>query len=429
LAIIKASTFWGSGTHGTGVIVAEGPNEQSTGIGRVVISSTILSDHDTCQSRFGGVIQNGGFNNGACGFLFNGEPLVETELRNNGGYVPTLAPRRLECCVTSSIDGVPFSFEDCAPGELVHLGLPFTLTDARGVERPQDGHVPHLPAPAGGPFRCDMGAYEVGPSFRSALHTLTITGAGSGTGTVSGGTVSGVGLDCAIAGGAASGQCSVDYGTGTVVNPTATAAADSIFVGWAGDPECNDGSVLMDGAKSCTAVFDLRGLSVSGLANGVGKVRPPKSQGSAQVKFETEFAFAGAIDLASATVTINALLVEEGGAGELVPRVPIVLQARPGSLGTAAIFETPPGVAPSFSVDVQIEPSSLFTVAVAVDGATLSRFPQLCAIARPPSTTLTTRFTIDDGLNPPVTVATREPWRCLAPTAGNRLLPQVLKTP
>ena len=325
----------------------------------------------------------------------------------NGGYVPTLAL----VSTSLALDKVPASFDDCAEGKLLNLGLPSTLTDARGVERPQNGN-------------CDIGAFERGPSFRTAGRVLAITGAGSGHGTISGD-----GLDCAIAAGASAGQCSAEYGRGTVVTPTATAAADSILVGWAGDPECADGSVVMNGDKHCVAIFDLRGLSVRGSANGVGNVRSPKSQGSAEVTFNAEFAFAGAIDLASATLTINALLSEEGasGAGELVQEVPIVLPAVPGG-STAAIFETPSGVAPRVTVEVQIAQSSLSTVAIAIEGATIARFPQLCATARPPATTLTTRFTIDDGVNPPLTVTSREPWRCLAPTAGDRLQPRLLRT-
>jgi hypothetical protein len=274
-----------------------------------------------------------------------------------------------------------------------------------------------------------MGAYEFGPTFRRGLRRLAITGEGSGHGTLSGD-----GLDCAITAGASSGQCSQEYVTGTVVNPTATAAADSVFVGWEGDPECADGSVLMDGDKSCTAIFDLRGLSVSGSASRVGQVPAPGSAGSAQVKFSTKLAFAGVVDLASATVTIDALLGEEeaGGAGELVLGVPIVLRARRGGSSTAAIFETPSGEMPKVRVDMQIKQPSLSTVAISVDRATLPRFPRRCSIDSIDSrltTQLTTRFTIDDGINPPVTVTTREPWRCLDAPQGDPFLPRSLRTP
>jgi CSLREA domain-containing protein len=412
-AIIKASTFMRNGIFAvldTATIVADNAD--------VALSSTIVYDGLDCKVfGTGRVIDNFynlGVAGGVCPFfshlsIVTSAPVLETELRNNGGYVPTLA------LLSTSVarDRVPVSFDDCAEGKLENLGLPSTLTDARGVPRPQNG-------------ACDIGAYEIGPSFRRAVRTLAITGAGSGHGTVSGD-----GLDCAIAGGASSGQCSGEYVTGTVVTPTVTPAADSIFVGWEGDPECDDGSVLMDDDKSCTAIFDLRGLSVSGSASRVGQVPPPGSTGSAQVKFSAKFAFAGVIDLASATATINALFGEEeaGGAGELVVGVPIVLRARPGGRSTAATFETPSGVTPGFRVDVQIKQPSLSTVAIAVDRARLPRFPQLCSVASRPTTTLTTMLTIDDGINPPVTVTTREPWRCLDPTGGNPLLPRSLRTP
>jgi hypothetical protein len=108
--------------------------------------------------------------------------------------------------------------------------------------------------------------------------------------------------------------------------------------------------------------------------------------------------------------------------------VPIVLQALTGG-STAAIFETPSGVAPRVTVEVQIAQPSLSTVAIAIEEATLARFPERCATARPPATMLTTQFTIDDGVNPPLTVTSREPWRCLAPLAGDKLRPRLLKTP
>lgn len=424
LAIIKSSTFARNGIPGG----SDNWSVVTDGVGVVAFSSTIMTDLQGCLA-FGpgpGGAVDIGFNLGhvdrpgvgtcsftpAAGSIVDSArlPVVDSELRNNGGFVPTLA---LILPTHPAINRVPASHEDCAQGKLTPLGLPFNLTDARGVARPQNGG-------------CDMGAFELGPTFRRAQRTLAIIGAGSGHGTVTGD-----GLDCAIAEGAGSGQCAREYVTGTVVTATATAAAGSIFAGWEGDPECADGSVVLDGDKSCIAVFDLRGLSVTGSASRVGQVPAPGSAGGAQVKLAAKFAFDGVIDLSSATVAVDALLGEAAadGAGELVLGVPVVLRARPGGRSNAAIFETAPGVTPRVRVDVQIKQPSLSTIAVTVDRATLPRFPQLCSIALRPTTTLTAAFTIDDGINPPLTVTAREPWRCLDLMGGDLRRPRSLRTP
>jgi PKD repeat protein len=60
-------------------------------------------------------------------------------------------------------------------------------------------------------------------------------------------------------------DCSRLMDVGSSVTLTATPAPGSTFVAWAGDPDCADGTVTMDAAKSCTAVFD-------GLSNPAGPV-------------------------------------------------------------------------------------------------------------------------------------------------------------
>jgi len=76
-------------------------------------------------------------------------------------------------------------------------------------------------------------------------HTLTVTRAGTGAGTV---TASGI--TCGT-------DCSESLDEGTVVTLTATPATGSIFTGWSGDPDCFDGRVTMNADKTCTATFKL----------------------------------------------------------------------------------------------------------------------------------------------------------------------------
>ena len=104
--------------------------------------------------------------------------------------------------------------------------------DQRGVPRPQ------------GP-NCDVGAYEA-RSF-----TLTITGAGTG-----GGTVTNSGINCTVSSGSTSGDCSETVPEGTSIPLTATPDGSSVFAGWSGDPDCSDGQVIMDAGKTCTATFN-----------------------------------------------------------------------------------------------------------------------------------------------------------------------------
>ncbi len=77
--------------------------------------------------------------------------------------------------------------------------------------------------------------------------TLTVTKAGTGSGTV---TSSPAGIDCGAA-------CTASFADGTVVTLTATPATGSVLTGWSG--ACTGTgtcSVTMDAAKSATASFD-----------------------------------------------------------------------------------------------------------------------------------------------------------------------------
>lgn len=80
-----------------------------------------------------------------------------------------------------------------------------------------------------------------------APFTLTVTKAGTGSGTVSS---SPAGIDCET-------DCSEDYQSGTIVILTATPDSGSDFTNWSGDSDCADGQVTMDDNKACVATFQI----------------------------------------------------------------------------------------------------------------------------------------------------------------------------
>ena len=86
------------------------------------------------------------------------------------------------------------------------------------------------------------------------VYPLTVTKAGTGTGTV---TSSPAGINCGS-------TCSFSYTSGQVVVLTAAANAGSTFSGWSGDADCSDGSVTMSAARNCTATFTLNTYTISG---------------------------------------------------------------------------------------------------------------------------------------------------------------------
>ena len=92
----------------------------------------------------------------------------------------------------------------------------------------------------------------------------TITAAGTGSGKV---VSSPTGIDCGT-------KCSANFSSGSIIALQAIPATGSTFVGWSGDADCLDGSVTMNGSKSCSASFQIisYGLTVSLSGTGAGKV-------------------------------------------------------------------------------------------------------------------------------------------------------------
>ena len=97
---------------------------------------------------------------------------------------------------------------------------------------------------------------------------LTVTLAGTGSGSV---TSDPAGIDCP------SGACTAAYPIPTRVDLTAVADAGSVFTGWSGDVDCDDGEVALSGDTTCTATFDVlpttHTLTVTFIGGGTGQVR------------------------------------------------------------------------------------------------------------------------------------------------------------
>ena len=83
-------------------------------------------------------------------------------------------------------------------------------------------------------------------TFAQQQYTLTVTKAGTGSGTVASNPA---GINCGA-------DCSEVYNHGTSVTLTATPALGSTFEGWSGDGNCSDGVVTMNANKTCTATFN-----------------------------------------------------------------------------------------------------------------------------------------------------------------------------
>ena len=106
----------------------------------------------------------------------------------------------------------------------------------------------------------------------NAAVKLSIVGAGTGSGTVTG-----AGVSCTITGQGTSGTCSVLVASGSALNLTAAATGNSAFNGWADactgtTATCT--TVVLNTNRSVTAVFNPAGptITVSGAGTGTGVV-------------------------------------------------------------------------------------------------------------------------------------------------------------
>ena len=91
-------------------------------------------------------------------------------------------------------------------------------------------------------------------------YSLTVAKTGTGSGSV---TSSPAGIDCGA-------DCNETYDDGTVVTLTASPITGSTFVGWSGDPDCNDGQITLTADRSCSAEFELQTFSLAVATSGTG---------------------------------------------------------------------------------------------------------------------------------------------------------------
>jgi len=170
--------------------------------------------------------------------------------------------------------------------------------------------------------------------------------------------------------------------------------------GWVTEnPLTGPASVI--GCKDGAALRESEPFRFTGLAHGV-----ERGENRGGLRITERFTLDGASDLSTSVVTIDRLLNEVGGAGELVDGLPITLSASPSSNTNSAIYETPAGVFPRLRMTIAKRGGNQFNFRLDGVDATIDS-PLQC-----PTTNLTTTFTIDDGINPPQAVTTERPWRC-----------------
>jgi hypothetical protein len=118
-----------------------------------------------------------------------------------------------------------------------------------------------------------------------------------------------------------------------------------------------------------------------------------------------------ALDLA--TVTIEGLLNEVEGAGELVSGLPFVLTAQSGSEADEATYKSAPGTTPKVRLDIHQRTNKPAAFKLKLEKASMPQFPQHCSLDVEATTGLALRFTIDDGGDLPLVVEGLALWECV----------------
>jgi hypothetical protein len=163
-----------------------------------------------------------------------------------------------------------------------------------------------------------------------------------------------------------------------------------------------------------TGAFDFSVFKVTPVARFSGKAHGVGLGDSGGLRIVARYVPDTDLDLGASQVTLTRLLAElDGGAGELVHGLPIVLLPAPGSNATSAVYETPVGALPRARL-VLGKRGTAVNFRLDISGARIAA-PRLCAGA-PRRTTLTTSFTVTPQVSipglPGVSITTEQPWGC-----------------
>lgn len=166
----------------------------------------------------------------------------------------------------------------------------------------------------------------------------------------------------------------------------------------------------------------------------VGIDRGEGNVGGVELRMAGKFTFTGLLDLGASTVTLDDLMLEEGGFGELVVTVdracflPLPLLTREGGEADKGLYETRGSFRPQvrFQVQNRDPDKGEFEFRLNLDRGHTPDRPELCTTDNPnhPTTILTTRFTFHQVGASPVVVETVEVWRCTNPGRHHMRAPE-----
>jgi hypothetical protein len=172
-----------------------------------------------------------------------------------------------------------------------------------------------------------------------------------------------------------------------------TSVADGVLCTW---PSKDDAPVAL-------------GQVHRGAVTRVGAVPAVAGRGRGALELSGSFTFFGPMDLSApgAKVSILTGLDAGGNGGELVQGVRLALAADGRNSTTRARFRTARGETPAAVVSIGRRGRGRFDLLLEMSRATVA-VPEAC-----PQLELATTLQLDDGTNPPLVVAIKEPWRCV----------------